>query len=285
MTSGAVCPSCHANGQLLADCDETCAYQVVWSINAHMKPGAVNLNEALFQHRHFRSTLYNSGAEVLEVPFVHAAYDSVFVKDNAVLGVGPQGRVAYLARPLTMQRRCEQEARREALQDLGFRIVGQARDPFEGGDLVVSAHPLGPSFFGYGQRSSLRSLADLQRFLGRELVPLKLVDPHFYHLDTALAVLEDGSAFACRDAFTPESWRFLRGVVEDLVEVPRTEALKFGLNWVEVGSHVVLGSEVPEIIRALRERGKLVHVTPLQQFQYAGGSAACLTARVHRLEH
>ncbi|CAM5244616.1 hypothetical protein STENM327S_05642 [Streptomyces tendae] len=44
---------------------------------------------------------------------------------------------------------------------------------------------------GTGFRTDPRAHAELERALGREVVTLTLVDPRFYHLDTALAVLSD----------------------------------------------------------------------------------------------
>ena len=44
---------------------------------------------------------------------------------------------------------------------------------------------------GYGFRTEPAAHAEAQEVLGRPVVSLKLVDPAFYHLDTALAALDD----------------------------------------------------------------------------------------------
>lgn len=44
---------------------------------------------------------------------------------------------------------------------------------------------------GYGFRTDQRAHAEIAAVLGLPVVSLELVDPRFYHLDTALAVLDD----------------------------------------------------------------------------------------------
>ena len=55
---------------------------------------------------------------------------------------------------------------------------------------------------GTGFRTSVESHAELAEVTGREVVTLRLVDPRFYHLDTALAVLDPAGADA-NIAFLP----------------------------------------------------------------------------------
>src|SRR5689334_21168372 len=65
-----------------------CAYRVAWSINPHMRVGAADPRRARAQHRALRDALVREGARLVDLPFVHGAYDSVFAKDNAVLAGG-----------------------------------------------------------------------------------------------------------------------------------------------------------------------------------------------------
>jgi len=146
----------------------------------------------------------------------------------------------------------------------------------EGGDVVQMSDV---ALLGTGFRSAPEAATRLGRFLGKPVLLLELVDPHFYHLDTALAALSDGTVLACREAFSAKSWQRLKGLRNDFVEVPRAEAMRFALNWVEVGKRVVCGTRSEPVFELLRKRGRTpVHVD-LSEFVKAGGSAACLTAR------
>lgn len=277
--------TCNSGNELNSIADEECSYKIAWSINAHTHVGSADPKKAILQHDHFKKTLKASGADVLQVPFIRGAYDSVFIKDNAILGDTNCGKVAFLANPATKEREREQKSREQTLKNLGFKILGKAREKFEGGDLV-KVPKKNFAFLGYEFRSSRKAAEEIADALQIEVFPLQLKDPYFYHLDTALAFLNDGSAFACREAFSDKAWQSLQKspFVKRLISVKREEALKFALNWVEIGKFVILGSYVPEVIQMLEALGKSVHVVPLNQFQYAGGSAACLTSQIHNLK-
>ena len=247
-----------------------------------MRVGSVDFKRAHEQHRDLRSALIRAGAHLINVPFVHAAYDSVFVKDSAVLVQRGESLQALLCTPRFSQRRGEQGARAAALYQLGFTVHEPAPVPLEGGDVVML--PDGSALLGYGLRSSLGAVASLEKLLGAEVTPLELRDPHLYHLDTALAALSDGTILLCPDALSPAALRLLarRRGVSQLAYVPRCEALDFGLNLVQIGTTVLIGGFAPQVYSLLCRRGFHPIMIPLDQFQLAGGSAACLVAQVHR---
>ena len=265
--------------------DDACAYQVAWSINPHMRVGSVDLSRACAQQGVLRHVLGELGARLVEVPFVHGAFDSVFAKDNAVLTSTRTRRRALLGTPLHAERQREQRARARALQQLGFEVVGPTPLPLEGGDVVMLPHGHG-ALLGHGFRSSRRVARTLESFLGAEVLPLELVDPHLYHLDTALAVLGDGTALVCEEAFRPTSLALLRDhpAIHRWLRVPRGEALRFGCNLVEVGNAVVINRAARWTHAALELLGHQPVGIELDQFHRAGGSAACLVAQVHELD-
>lgn len=259
------------------DATARCAYQVHWTINPHMKPGAVTFDIARSQHDALVSTVAALGGNVTVLPFVCGAFDSVFIKDNAIL----RHHRALLAGPVHAVREVEQEARSAALRTAGFEVIA-ARHPLEGGDVLQLPRA---TLLGCGPRSCARAAQCLERFLGCEVIALRLRDPHLYHLDTAMAVLDDGTALICREAFDSASLCALerclaRRILRAAHAVPYREALRFATNIVEVGGAVVTGARAP-VTRAILEMcGRTVVEVPLDQFHLAGGSAACLVARV-----
>ena len=259
-----------------------CAYRVAWTINPHMRVGAVNWRLARAQHQAYRRALCEAGARLLELPFVHGAYDSVFAKDNAVLlERGGQLR-ALLASPLHGERQREQRARGRMLEALGFDVYGPPSEPFEGGDLIVLPGAKG-ALLGHGWRSSWRAAHEVERFLDAPVIPLELRDAHLYHLDTALHVLSDGTALVCEEAFTPQALRAIERTVgiRRMLCVPYEEALGFGLNLVEVGDTVLVGARAPRVVEGLLALGRRPVELRMDQFHLAGGSAACLVSRLH----
>ena len=262
---------------------DSCAFQVAWAINPHMRVGAVEARHAVRQHDTFVRALEAAGAVVLPVPFVHGAFDSVFSKDNAVLVERDHGALeALLARPRHSERRMEQRARATALSALGVDVSATAEAPLEGGDIVMLPGANG-AFLGHGFRSSHRAAADLERFLDRDVTAVELCDPRLYHLDMALSVLDDGTALVCDEALTDAGRRAVErhDGVTSILHVPLEEALHFGVNLVQVGKTLVWGADAPATTRALESRGYHVHRVALDQFHHAGGSAACLVSRIH----
>ena len=271
--------ACHAACR--ASVTPACRYQVAWSINPHMRIGAADFTRARREHSGFLSALRAAGATLEQLAFVHGAYDSVFAKDSAVLVDDGSSRRALLASPVYVVRQREQAARARGLEALGFSVQ-QSTAALEGGDVVMLPGAKA-AFLGHGFRSSRAAAEQLGDFLDGPVTPLELIDPHLYHLDVALSVLGDGTALVCEEAFTRESLQRLRAhpSIAEVVPVPRDEALRFGLNLVEAGGTVVMGSRAGTVEQALAARGFSVVHTPLTEFQLAGGSAACLVARVH----
>lgn len=262
--------------------DARAAYCVAWKINPHMQPGSTSLTRARAQHERLVQTLHDCGAQVRRHPFVRGCFDCVFAKDNAVLARGSRGLRALLCRPRHPQRAPEQSARARSLASHGYRVE-TAGHRLEGGDVVRAG---GALLLGHGFRSDPEAARELAAWSGLDVLALELIDPHLYHLDTALAALDDGTVLVCSEAFAPSSLRALRRFrhARRVVEIARDEALGFGLNLVPVGRRVILASGAPGVERALRARGLEPIALELDEFHRAGGSAACLVSEVHRLD-
>ena len=69
---------------------------------------------------------------------------------------------------------------------------------------------------------------------------------------------------------------------DDLIEIAPAEALRFAANAVVLGKTIVMNSGCPQLVAELQTRGYEVHVTPLDEFLKAGGSAKCLTMHLNR---
>lgn len=255
-----------------------CVYQIAWKLNPHMMVGSANHLRARAQHARLIRTVRDLGAQVDLLPFVHGAFDSVFAKDNGVYTSTRGGLRAVLARPRHPERQAEQKPRARELRGCGA-VVAHVEHGFEGGDFVLDpTRRVG--FLGTGFRSSPEAAPHLARQLGMHVVPLELVDPVLYHLDTALAVLEDGTAMYCEEAFSSASQRLLRDSFECAIVVSREDATAFALNFVEVGDTVVTGTDANAVTAVLRGLRKRVIVLELDEFQRSGGSAACLLGPV-----
>jgi N-dimethylarginine dimethylaminohydrolase len=118
------------------------------------------------------------------------------------------------------------------------------------------------------------------RLIGRSVLPLELVNPYFYHLDTCFCPLAPGQAIYYPQAFDEYGRRVLRTQVSDLIAVNDADSQRFGCNAVVVGNDVVINSGCPQLADDLAAAGYQVHSTPLDEFLKSGGSAKCLTLRI-----
>jgi N-dimethylarginine dimethylaminohydrolase len=133
---------------------------------------------------------------------------------------------------------------------------------------------------GYGFRTDPAAHAEAQEVLGRPVVSLKLVDPAFYHLDTALATLDDRHITYYPAAFSHASQRILAQLFPDAVLADRADAEAFGLNLVSDGRHVVLNAEAIGMADKVRGAGYVPVPVELSELKRGGGSVKCAVAEL-----
>jgi N-dimethylarginine dimethylaminohydrolase len=148
---------------------------------------------------------------------------------------------------------------------------------FEGaGDALFCGDTL---YGGYLIRSDARAFHWLGSQMHCRVIPLQLVDPRYYHLDTCFCPLDPQTALYYPAAFDPYARQALAGIPR-LIPVAAEEAARFACNAVVVGKHVVLNTGCPKLESDLASAGFATHATPLDEFLKAGGSAKCLTLRL-----
>jgi N-dimethylarginine dimethylaminohydrolase len=149
---------------------------------------------------------------------------------------------------------------------------------FEGaGDALFCGRTL---FAGYRIRSDVRGHQYLGRALGVQVLPLELINPRFYHLDTCFCPVAPGEAIYYPAAFDGYGRKVLETHIPRLFAVQEAEAHRFGCNAVVVGKTVVVNTQCPRLEAGLKAWGYTTIATELDEFLKAGGSAKCLTLRL-----
>jgi len=135
---------------------------------------------------------------------------------------------------------------------------------------------------GYGVRTSLQAHRGLAELLDVEVVPLRLVDERFYHLDTCFCALPGGRVLYYPEAFDRDSVETIAGRVgaRDRFEVDATDALNFACNAVVTNGSFITNFASEGLRRQLATWGYEVVVCPLSEFVLAGGAAKCLVLRL-----
>jgi N-dimethylarginine dimethylaminohydrolase len=177
------------------------------------------------------------------------------------------------------QRAGEAAAHLAWFRDAGFPRVVEPAFVNEGeGDLLVVGDTV---LAGHGFRTDPRAHAEAARVLGREVVPLQLVDPCYYHLDTAVGVLDATTIAWLPEAFTRASRAVLRERFPDAVVADPRDAAVLGLNAVSDGRHVVLPAAAPRLAAALADRGFVPVPVDCSELLKGGGGPKCCTLEVH----
>lgn len=139
----------------------------------------------------------------------------------------------------------------------------------------------GPKLFaGYRIRSDVRGHQHLGTVLGRQVLPLELINSRFYHLDTCFCPLAPGEAIYYPAAFDAYGRKVLETHIPKLLPVVEPEAHRFGCNAVVVGKTVITNSRCERLAADLRSCGYEPVAVELDEFLKAGGSAKCLTLRL-----
>ncbi|TQL40394.1 N-dimethylarginine dimethylaminohydrolase [Homoserinimonas aerilata] len=192
--------------------------------------------------------------------------------------------VAYGARFTYPERQPEGPAYMEWFAKAGLK-VHEPRETNEGeGDFLLVGDVI---LAGSGFRSDSASHQELAEVFGRKVISLELVNPSFYHLDTAIAVLDPapGEGEAANIAYLPsafsdESLAILRERYPDAIIATEEDAAVLGLNSFSDGYNVVIASRAKDFERQLRERGYNPIGVDLSELLLGGGGVKCCTLEV-----
>ncbi|MBO0751683.1 MAG: amidinotransferase [Bradyrhizobiaceae bacterium] len=229
------------------------------------------------------------GATIELVPPAPRLPDLVFTANAAVVLDGK----AVLARFRHPERRGEEEPFERGFRALQARGIVRSVAALPGNLVLEGAgdcvwdHTRNLYWMGYGPRSDRAAAPVIKDMLGVETVSLELVDPRFYHLDTALCPLTKSEVMFVPAAFTPQGLACIHERVAPAlrIEVPMEDACHLAANAVCVGDTIVLSRCGDRLHRMLSERGYHVITTPLPSFLRSGGSAFCLTLRLDLRSH
>ncbi|MCF6385872.1 arginine deiminase-related protein [Mycobacterium sp. MBM] len=253
-------------------------FAVEYAINPWMDTGvAVDVDLALRQWETLRDTYVQLGHRVDLVDPVPGLPDMVYAA-NGGLVVNNRAVVANFTYP---QRTAEADAYAAWMAAAGH-LPERTRHRNEGqGDLLVAGSTV---LAGYGFRTDRRAHDEVAAITGLPVISLELVDPRFYHLDTALTVLSDGPDVTMAyypPAFSADALTRLRELFPTAIEVATADAFVLGLNAVSDGRHVILPITATGFADQVRAHGFDPIGVDLSELLKGGGSIKCCTLEIH----
>jgi N-dimethylarginine dimethylaminohydrolase len=251
-------------------------FAVRYSINPWMHPAQpVDVLAAIAQWQQLHDALDALGHRVDVMPADPDLPDMVFTANGGIV-IGDRGLVPRFRHA---ERDGESMHFARVMKDLGLAEVRQARFVNEGeGDFLLTGDRI---LAGTGLRSDAGAVHEVEDYFGRPVVALQLVDPRFYHLDTALARLDADTVVYWPGAFAPQSQGVLKELFPDAILADEREAAALALNMVSDGSTVIMTTECDELAERIVERGFAVVRVSTSELRKAGGGAKCCVLEMH----
>ncbi|WP_020098617.1 dimethylargininase [Microbacterium sp. 11MF] len=255
-------------------------FTVSYSINPWMEPSRpTDTAKAVRQWQALHDAYVALGHEVELIDPVPGLPDMVytanggFIVDGRALGV----------RFRVDERRGEERPFMDWFAAHGFEVVEPVEVQEGEGDFLLVGDTI---LAGTGFRSVGDSHRELGRVFEREVVSLHLVDPRFYHLDTAITVLDPvegpGGVERANIAYLPSAFddgsrRILAERYPDAIQVSDADGAVFGLNAASDGLHVFVSPRATAFAAQLEERGYVPVPIDLSELLLGGGGIKCCT--------
>ncbi len=251
-------------------------FTVSYRINPWMHPDIpTDTALAVSQWEVLYKTYLDLGFDVNLVDPVEGLPDMVYAANGGFV----IDNIAYGASFTYPERQPEGPAYMDWFTEQGFDVrVPVEVNEGEGDFLLVD----GVILAGTGFRTASKSHEEVAAIFGREVVSLTLINPSFYHLDTALAVLDPHNVAYLPSAFDEPSLEILRARFPDALIVTEEDAAVLGLNSFSDGFNVVIAARAKDFERQLRERGYNPIGVDLSELLRGGGGVKCCTLELRR---
>jgi N-dimethylarginine dimethylaminohydrolase len=250
-------------------------FDVTYSINPWMDPGKpTDQSIAAYQWQRIHDQLVELGHTVDLVPPLPGLPDMVFAANGATV----YGDRALVARFRFPERDAESAGYLDWFTARGLS-ARQARWENEGEGDYLAAGPW--LLAGNGFRTDRHAHVESEEYFGRPVIGLTLVDDRYYHLDTALAALDEKTVMYYPAAFAPGSQAILRELFPDAIIATHEDAEAFGLNAVSDGRHVLMPEGASNLVAQLREAGFEPIGMDVSELLRAGGGVKCCTLELH----
>lgn len=257
-------------------------FTVSYKINPWMEPATpTDTARAVAQWQKLHDLYLELGHEVELIDPLAGFPDMVYTANGGFL---IDGR-AYVPKFYFVERAGEAPAFADWFRANGFDTV-EPEEVNEGeGDFLLVGNTI---LAGTGFRSAGDSHREIGEVFGREVISLTLTDPRFYHLDTALTVLdpiegvENGGPERANIAYLPGAFDDAsRAILEerfpDAILVSDEDGAVFGLNSASDGYNVIISPRAKGFEAQLRERGYNPITVDLSELLLGGGGIKCCT--------
>jgi N-dimethylarginine dimethylaminohydrolase len=258
-------------------------FDVIDRKNPHMLgESSIDHPKAHRQWQALRSALEDAGYQVETIAPAPGHEDMVFAANQVFVGFHKSlGKFIVPSHMVHPSRQREVAFYVDWFRRRDFRIieVDLGDDHLEGhGDLLW--HPDWSRIYaGYGFRSTeggVEKFCAVMAKLEVPVVPLQLVDPYCYHLDTCFCPLNDEAVLIYPAAYAAESLAALRPFWKRMYELTIDEAHRFMGNGIVANGRYLTPYITPHLESILREEALVPVIIETSEFEKSGGSLFCM---------
>ncbi|TCK65886.1 dimethylargininase [Curtobacterium sp. PhB136] len=257
-------------------------YTVSYRINPWMHPeDPTDTAKAVAQWQELHDVYQGLGFEIHLIDPIQGLPDMVYAANGGFVLDG----VAYGAKFQYPERQPEGPAYMDWFRGAGLQVAEPVETNEGEGDFLLVGDVI---LAGTGFRSDSTSHEEIAKVYGRDVITLKLINPSFYHLDTAIAVLDpepdaDGRSNIAylESAFDEPSLAILRERFPDAIIATEEDAAILGLNSYSDGYNVVIAARATTFAEQLRAKGYNPIGVDLSELLLGGGGVKCCTLDLH----
>jgi N-dimethylarginine dimethylaminohydrolase len=258
-------------------------FDVVDHKNPYMSgKSAVDREKAHIQWQALCSALQQSGYQLETIDPAPGLEDMVFAANQAFVGSHPSmGKFVVPSRMVYASRQREVPFYLDWYRRRGYKVIDLdlGDDYLEGhGDLLW--HPDGSHIYaGYGFRSTrggVDKFSAAMTKMGIPVVPLQLIDPYCYHLDTCLSPLNNDAVLIYPGAYSLPALEALRPFWRRIHELTADEAHQFMGNGIVANGRYITPRLTSHLEAILNQEGLVPVILDTSEFEKAGGSVFCM---------
>ncbi|ROS77901.1 N-dimethylarginine dimethylaminohydrolase [Curtobacterium sp. PhB130] len=257
-------------------------YTVSYRINPWMHPeDPTDTAKAVAQWQALHDVYQGLGFEIHLIDPIQGLPDMVYAANGGFVLDG----VAYGAKFQYPERQPEGPAYMDWFRGAGLQVAEPVETNEGEGDFLLVGDVV---LAGTGFRSDSTSHEEIAKVYSRDVITLKLINPSFYHLDTAIAVLDpepdaDGRSNIAylESAFDEPSLAILRERFPDAIIATEEDAAILGLNSYSDGYNVVIAARATTFAEQLRAKGYNPIGVDLSELLLGGGGVKCCTLDLH----
>lgn len=257
-------------------------FNIEYQINPYMAGedgtlGKVDEKRARFQWDKLKTKIEELGVKVFTMPGQEGFPDMVFAANQSLPLDSKRVLLAKMANP---QRAGEVSFLKDYFLNHGMEVkeLPDKVKSFEGTGDGIWHFGMDLLWVGHGFRTTLNAVDYLGDELGLAVVPLKLVDENFYHLDTCFSVLDSRTVAWVPKAFDTASQNIIDKFFPKRIEIPYEEAKNtLACNcWSLDGKNILTPEGSKTLNEKLQNHDFIVHEMDTSEFLKSGGSVFCL---------